>query len=68
MKYLGHNNFKYYHSDGKWIYMDCNISTVTMSYNAINGVYPLDRICVGELEIFVIKNYIRFMYKICACA
>ena len=33
--------------------MDCIISTVTMSYNATNEVYTLDRIDVEKLEKFV---------------
>ena len=36
------NNFKYDHTDNKWIDVDCIICTVIMSYNSTNEVYTLD--------------------------
>ena len=36
--------------------MDCINSTLTMSYNVINGVHALDRIDVEELEKFATKR------------
>ena len=36
--------------------MDCIISTLTMSYNATNKIYTLERIDVEELEIFVTES------------
>ena len=36
--------------------MGCIISTMTMSYNATNGVYILDRIDTEELGKFVTER------------
>ena len=47
-KHLGCNKFNYNHIDNKRIEVDCNISTMTISCNATNKVYTLDRIDVEE--------------------
>ena len=56
MKHLGRNKFKYDHTNSKWIDVDCIISIMTMSYNATNKVYTLDRIDAEELEKFVTER------------
>lgn len=48
MKHVGRNKFNDVHTDSKWIYVDYPIYIVTMSYNAANKLYTLDRIDAGE--------------------
>ena len=52
-KHLGHNNFKYDHTNSKWIDVDYVISIITMSYNSTNEVYTLDRNDSEQLSKFV---------------
>ena len=42
-KHLGRSKFKYDHTYGKRMHVDCVISIVTMSYQFTNDVYTLDR-------------------------
>ena len=56
MKRVSCNEFRYDHTDSKWIDVDCIISSGTMSYNVTNEVCTLDRIRTEELEKFVIKR------------
>ena len=56
-KWSGHNKFNHTHS--KWIDVDCIMFTVTMSYNAINKVYTLDRIDAEEMKKFVTERIVQ---------
>ena len=52
----------YDHTDNKWSALYYIIFSVTMSYDATNKVYTLDRIDVEEIEKFVIKRNVP-----CSC-
>lgn len=48
--------------------MDCIISIMTMSSNATNEVYTVDKIDGEELKRFVTeRNVWGFMHKVCDC-
>jgi hypothetical protein len=51
-KALGNMKFKYDHSDCKWIDLDTIISTVTLTYNAVQKVYILDPSDFASLNDF----------------
>ena len=43
IKHMGRNKAKYDHTNSKWIYVDCIISTLTINYIATNKLCTLDR-------------------------
>jgi len=55
-KTAGLNKFKYDHSDTKWVDIECIITTVTLSYNAVNCVYTVNPEDADAMNKFVAEN------------